>query len=131
MRSMLALALFLSFPIAGLAASLDDVLGQDAGDCVAMARVRPHVTHSETLSSTQFEFVRAFYMAIPPLSHELPIGDHAEIVTDGDVVGVVLIDSDSDQTCARFQITPWLLKAIKDVGRGRTVKASEAAGDGL
>jgi hypothetical protein len=130
MRSLLALAFFLSFSVAALAAaSLDDALGQDAGECVKMDTVRPLVTHAERLGANEFEFVRAFYMAIPPLSHSLPIGDYAEIVTDGDIVGVVLIDSDSDQTCARLQITPWLLKAIKDVGKGVKVKASGAAGD--
>lgn len=43
-------------------------------------------------------------MAAPPTSDDLPIGDKAETISDGDDFGVILIASEADATCARFYV---------------------------
>jgi len=125
MRLTLALAFLMSLPAGALASPLDDALSEAAGVCVKMETVRDASTHIAPLNAAQFEFARAVYAIIPPVSHELPPGDRAEIVTDGETVGVVLIDSDSDQTCARFAAPAFLMKMLDEVGKGVTTKPGE------
>ena len=118
---------------AAYAGPLNDALGQGSGECVPMSAVRPLVKHDEPLNAAQFDFLRGMWMTIPPVSTELPIGDKAELITDGEDFGVVLIDSESDQTCARFRVpnVGEFLTVINQVGEGKTIKAKDAAGKGL
>jgi len=52
------------------------------------------------LTPEQFQFVRALYVAIPPISQKLPPGDHAVMASSGGAVMVALVAD--DQACARF-----------------------------
>ena len=126
----LTLALFAAPAHAG---ALADALRDGADECVPMAKVHALATHEIAMNEKQFEFLRGFYVAAPPPSTELPIGDRAEIASDGDDFGVLLIDSASDQTCARFHVTDigGFLAVINAVGAGVTVKAKDRAGKDL
>ncbi|MGO9417900.1 hypothetical protein [Roseiarcus sp.] len=125
-----AVALAAAFACApAFAGELSDRLAGDA-ECVKLADIRPLITHTQEQNSRQFDFVRGFYMAAPPASTALPIGDRAAIITDGQDFGVILIDNDAGETCARFHVTDIgaFLAIIEAVGEGATVKAKDAAG---
>ncbi len=114
--------------------TLDGLLSGEA-ECVKMETIRPLVAHEQKLNAAQFDFIRGMWMVLPPPSTDLPIGDQAEIITDGDTFGVVLIDSDSDEACARFHVPSAkvadFLTVINAVGEGMKPKARDKAGDGL
>ena len=134
LKSLMAAAAVLVSVPALAADGLDDVLGQASGDCVPMAKVRAVKGLTETpLNDKQFEFVRGMWVVVPPKSSELPIGDRAEIITDGEDFGVILIDTEAQQTCARFHVhdIAGFLTLINAVGEGKTVSAKDAAGKGL
>ena len=107
------------------AGSLDELLAPlSRGDCIAMADVR--VAGSVvTLTPDQFQFVRAFWMAIPPVSHELPPGDEAFYAKDSTGVGIFGLFDGSGRVCSVFKSTEWLEKLIDEVGRGETGKAGD------
>lgn len=69
-----------------------------------MAKVRPLIKHDQALNAEQFEFIRSFCMAAPPMSDDLPIDDKEAIVTDSDDFGVIMIGSGADPACARFHV---------------------------
>ena len=78
------------------------------------------------LTPDQFQFVRAFYMAIPPLSHALPPGDKAFYTIDGDGVEAFgLVDSAAGKVCVVFQSSKWLKRLIDQVGRGEVGKVGD------
>ena len=92
------------------------------GACVTIDEVRK-VGATVQLTPDQFQFVRAFYMAVPPVSHELPPGDKAFLAKGPEGVTVLgLVDSDSGQVCAVFEATDWLQRLVDQVGRGETGK---------
>ena len=96
-----------------------------AGGCVPIASVRA-AGATVTLTPEQFQFVRAFYMAVPPVSHELPPGDHAFVAKDGDGSTVLgLYEEASGEACATFEAPDWLMKLVDEVGRGETGKRGE------
>lgn len=78
-------------------------------------------------TSDQFPFVRAFYMAIPPVSHALPTGDKAFAAKDAQGIGVFGLYDPDGQVCAVFQSTDWMDKLVDAIGRGEVGKR----GDGL
>lgn len=129
--ALLASALLLAAS-AAQASPLDDLLGGEA-DCVKMADVRAAAKVETRLDVRQFDFVRGMWMAVPPVSRELPIGDTAELVSDGDTSGIVLVDTDADETCARLRIRDLadFLDLLAEIGEGKTVRAKDAAGRGL
>jgi hypothetical protein len=88
------------------------------GGCVRMDDVRA-VGATATLTPEQFEFVRAFYMAVPPVSHELLPGSKAFLVKGPDATVAGLYDDDG-AVCAVFEATDWLERLIDEVGRGAT-----------
>src|ERR1700761_7762470 len=53
-------------------------LNPDAPQCVAVSEISS-VSHMTKLTPRQFEFVRALYIAIPPISRRLPPGDSAVV----------------------------------------------------
>jgi len=73
----------------------------------------------EALTPDQFQFVRALYIAIPPISRKLPPGDHAVMASSGGAVMVALVAD--DQACARFLAPDFIQAMLAQVGQGMTV----------
>ncbi|MBV8107828.1 MAG: hypothetical protein JO223_25055 [Hyphomicrobiales bacterium] len=94
------------------------------GACVKMDDLRA-VGATVQLTPDQFQFVRAFYMAVPPVSHELPPGDKAFLAKGPEGVAVLGLYDDGGQVCAVFEATDWLERLIDEVGRGETGKRGE------
>ena len=80
------------------AGAFDKWLSPDAPACVPVSAISS-VAKLTDLTPEQFQFVRALYIAIPPVSRELPPGDHAIMASSGDDVMVALVAD--GQACAR------------------------------
>ena len=95
------------------------------GDCVKIDDVRS-IGATVQLTPEQFQFVRAFWMAIPPVSRELPPGSNAFLAKD--VVGnaaLGLVDDDG-QVCAVLKAEDWMERLVDQVGLGETGKRGQA-----
>jgi hypothetical protein len=66
------------------------------------------------LTAEQFQFVRALYVAIPPVSRTLPPGDHAGMASSGGAVMLALIAD--GQACARFLAPDFIQAMLIQVG---------------
>jgi hypothetical protein len=83
--------------------------------------VRTHVRDQATvrdLTPDQFQFVRALYVAIPPVSRKLPPGDRAVMASSGGAVMVALVAD--GQACARFLAPDFIQAMVVEVGQGMT-----------
>ena len=89
------------------------------GACVRMDDVRA-VGATVQLTPDQFQFVRAFYMAVPPVSRELPPGDKAFLAKGPEGVAVLGLFDDGGEVCAVFEAADWLQRLVDQVGRGET-----------
>ena len=78
---------------------------------------------SVPLNGDQFQFVRALFVAIPPLSGELPPGDHAALFLDGANRAVMVGIMDGNSVCARFAAPDFLVNLIIKVGKGEVARA--------
>ena len=94
------------------------------GACVRIDDVRA-VGATIQLTPEQFQFVRAFYMAVPPVSHELPPGDKAFLARGPEGVAVLGLFDDGGEVCAVFEATDWLQRLVDEVGRGETGKRGQ------
>ena len=95
----------------------DKWLNANAPQCVAISEIGS-VSHLAKLSPEQFQFARALYIAIPPISRELPPGDSAFVAfADGKAMVALVADG---QTCARFLAPDFVLAMLAEVGRGET-----------
>jgi hypothetical protein len=94
------------------------------GACVRMDDVRA-VGATVQLTPDQFQFVRAFYMAVPPVSHELPPGDKAFLAKGPEGVAVFGLFDDGGEVCAVFEATDWVQRLVDQVGRGETGKRGQ------
>ena len=94
-------------------------LTADAPECVPISKVRA-VSKVVTLTPEQFQFVRALYIAIPPVSRELPPGDSAILASAGGKSMIALVAD--GQTCARFLATDFILTMLDQVATGQTGK---------
>lgn len=99
-------------------------LSTDAPQCVAVSKIGS-VSHLTKLTREQFQFVRALYIAIPPISRALPPGDSAVIASANGHSMVALVSG--GETCARFLAPDFVLSMLTQVGKGET----EAAGDAI
>src|ERR1700690_1785152 len=81
------------------AGAFDKWLNSDAPECVPVSAIKSVSTVTD-LTPEQFQFVRALYVAIPPVSQKLPPGDHAVMASSGGAVMVALVAD--GQACARF-----------------------------
>ena len=90
-------------------------LTADAPECVAVSQIGS-VSHVTKLTPEQFQFVRALYVAIPPISRELPPGDSA-VVASANGKSMVALVSDG-QACARFLAPDFVLSMLAQVGKG-------------
>jgi hypothetical protein len=101
------------------AGTFDKWLSPDAPECVPLSAIKS-VAKLTDLTPEQFQFVRALYIAIPPISRELPPGDHAIMASSGDAVMVALVAD--GQACARFLAPDFVKTMLVEVGHGMTVE---------
>ncbi len=97
----------------------DKWLNEEAPQCVPVSAFAS-VSTVKDLSRDQFQFVRAFYVALPPVSRILPPGDHAVMATAGGVAMLALVAD--GQACARFLAPDFLQAMVIQVGEGRTTR---------
>jgi hypothetical protein len=120
----LAALAFLSWPAPAFAESgaFAEWLSGDQRECVPLAAVNKAADGSVALNGDQFQFVRALFVAIPPVSDELPAGDHASLFLDGANKAVMVDIIDGDWVCARFTAPDSLVNLIIKVGKGEVVR---------
>jgi hypothetical protein len=90
-------------------------LTSDAPECVPVSQISS-VSHLTKLTPEQFQFVRALYVAIPPVSREVPPGDSA-VVASADGKSMIALVS-GGQACARFLAPDFVLSMLAQVGKG-------------
>jgi hypothetical protein len=110
-----------AFPDNGV---FDRFLNAGAPECVPV-KAFESVSKVTELSPAQFEFVRAIYVTLPPMSRRLPPGDHA-VIAKADGVAMLALVSDG-QACARFLAPDFILAMLNEVGRGRAVPVGTPA----
>ncbi len=96
----------------------DRWLSPDAPQCVLVAAIKSVSTLTD-LTPEQFQFVRALYVAIPPVSRKLPPGDHAVMASSGGAVMVALVAD--GKACARFLAPDFIQTMLIQVGEGMVV----------
>jgi hypothetical protein len=75
------------------------------------------VSRLPTPTPEQFQFARALYVAIPPISRELPPGDSAVVASAGGKAMVALVAD--GKACARFLAPDFILSMLAQVGKGQ------------
>ena len=90
-------------------------LASDSPQCVPVSDIGS-VSRVTKLSSDQFQFVRALYVALPPISRRLPPGDNAIMASAGDKAMIAIVSG--EQACARFLAPDFVQAMLKEVGRG-------------
>jgi len=88
----------------------DKWLNEQSPQCVPVSAFKTVSTVTE-LTPEQFQFVRALYVALPPVSRTLPPGDHAIMASSGGAVMLALVAD--GQACARF-LAPDFIQKIKN-----------------
>ncbi len=91
-------------------------LSPDSPQCVPVSDFKA-VSRVTDLTPAQFQFVRALYVALPPVSRKLPPGDHAVMATAGGAVMLALVDG--VQACARFLAPDFIQSMLVQVGEGQ------------
>ena len=94
----------------------DKWLSQDLPQCVPVSEFKAVSTVTD-LSPAQFQFVRALYVALPPVSRTLPPGDHAVMASSGGAVMLALVDG--VEACARFLAPDFIQSMLNQVGEGQ------------
>ncbi len=97
-------------------------LDPQAPQCVAVSEIGS-VSHLTKLTHEQFQFVRALYVAIPPISRALPPGDSAVIASANGRSMVALVSG--GEACARFLAPDFVLSMLTQVGKGESVAAGD------
>ena len=103
--------------------AFDKFLAPNSPECVSIAAIEAAAKNYRPVSQDTYRFIQALYVAIPPISHELPPGDKAELATDGNHVIAFL--TDGLQTCARFLVPDFLVQIIKQVEGGKSPHSGE------
>jgi hypothetical protein len=98
-------------------------LGPDAPECVKVSEIGS-MSRLTKLSPEQFQFARALYIAIPPISRQLPPGDSAVVASADGKAMVALVAN--GEACARFLAPDFILSMLDQVGKGETGKVGEA-----
>ncbi len=126
MKSLLAAAIAASCLLSStlvyagdVASVFDKWMDPGAPDCVPLSAIQS-VSKVMDLTAEQFEFVRALYVAIPPVSKTLPPGDHAVVASSDGSVMVALIAQ--GQACARFLAPDFIQAMLIQVGQRVTVE---------
>jgi hypothetical protein len=97
-------------------------LSSNAPQCVSVSKIGS-VSHLTKLTREQFQFVRALYIAIPPISRALPPGDNAVIASESGHSMIALVSG--GETCARFLAPGFVLSMLSEVGKGESVAAGD------
>ncbi len=97
-------------------------LNPDAPQCVALSQIGS-VSHVTKLTPQQFQFVRALYIAIPPISRQLPPGDRAVLASANGRSMIALVSG--NETCARFLAPDFVLSMLSQVGKGENVAVGD------
>ena len=98
-------------------------LKPDAPECVPISDIGS-VSRLTKLTPEQFQFVRALYIAIRPISRQLPPGDSAVVaIADGRAMIALVADG---QSCARFLAPDFILSMLDQVGRGENGTVGDA-----
>ena len=97
-------------------------LNPDAPQCVALSQIGS-VSHVTKLTPQQFQFVRALYIAIPPISRQLPPGDRAVLASADGRSMIALVSG--NETCARFLAPDFVLSMLSQVGKGENVAVGD------
>ena len=121
--SLLAFASLLTVRANAEETAFDKFLSPNSPKCVPVAAIEAEAKNYRPLSQDTYRFIQALYVVIPPISHELPPGDKAELATDGNQVIAFL--TDGPQTCARFVVTVFLGQLIKQVESGKSSHSGE------
>ena len=96
----------------------DKWLDPGAPECVPVSALQS-VSRVTDLTAEQFLFVRALYVAIPPVSRTLPPGDRGVMASSGGSVMVALVAD--GQACARFLAPEFIQVMLTQVGQRVTV----------
>ena len=96
----------------------DQWLNPDAPECVPLSAIKSVSTVTD-LTVEQFQFVRALYVAIPPVSRKLPPGDHAIMASSGGDVMLALVAD--GQACARLLAPDFIQAMVIQVGQGTII----------
>jgi hypothetical protein len=104
------------------AGAFSQFLSSDAPQCVAVSQIGS-IAHLTKLTPAQFQFVRALYIAIPPISRALPPGDRAVIASVNGRSMIALVSG--GETCARFLAPDFILSMLSKVGKGETVAVGD------
>lgn len=92
-------------------------LNQGSPECVPVTAFKS-VSRVIELTPEQFQFVRALYVALPPVSKTLPPGDRAVMATaHGKALLALVLDG---QACARFLAPDFVQEMLIQVGEGQT-----------
>jgi hypothetical protein len=102
----------------GDAGALDKWLNPNAPECVPLSAIKSVSTVTD-LTTEQFQFVRALYVAIPPVSRKLPPGDRAVMASSGGAVMLAIVAD--GQACARLLAPDFIQTIVMQVGQGMTV----------
>ena len=97
-------------------------LSLDAPQCVAVSQIGS-IAHLTKLTPAQFQFVRALYIAIPPISRALPPGDSAVVASVNGRSMIALVSG--GETCARFLAPDFILSMLSQVGKGESVAVGD------
>jgi hypothetical protein len=98
-------------------------LTDGAPQCVPLAKIGS-VARVTKLTPEQFQFVRALYIAIPPVSRTLPPGDSAVVAISEGKAMIALVSN--GESCARFLAPDFILSMLAAVGRGETGAVGDA-----
>ena len=98
------------------ASVFDKWLNRDSPQCVPVSEFKTVSTVTD-LSPAQFQFVRALYVALPPVSRTLPPGDHAVMASADGAVMLALVDG--VEACARFLAPAFIQSMLNQVGEGQ------------
>ncbi len=97
---------------------MDRWLDQQAPECVPVSDIKSVSTMTD-LTPEQFQFVRALYIAIPPVSRTPPPCDHAIMAAcSGAAIFATVGDG---QVCTRFLAPDFIQRMLSQVGKGMTV----------
>ena len=107
-------------------ASFDRFLSASSPACVPVAEIEAAAVAFTPLNDSASAFIAGFYVAIPPMSKDLPAGRRGELARDASGQTLAFI-TDGAQSCARFLAPPFLLKMIEQEQLG----VASHAGEGL
>ena len=124
--SVLLIAMLMAF---GAEANDGDLMTgwvSDSPQCIPTTEFRS-ATRTVELSPEQFQFVRALYVALPPMSKTLPPGDRAVMVSVGEETLLALVSD--NLACARFIAPDFVVEMLMQVGEGGTGVVGQPTGE--